>query len=202
MMQAQSDKTKSDATMLTAQSNAGKNERFAAYEQGKLQLEGLDRHLGSMKKDRDLKGRFLETAAREVFAHRQCSSKTGLSDEAKVQATISPKPLPLNLQTLLEYLRGPGRANAARLAAAAQALNGYQPAQGSSTAFYSPPPPRFLGNPRAPGTVPPGGYVCPPWGQARGRRASACVNVSCRGLRRSLREPLGMISKKEFGENC
>jgi hypothetical protein len=77
IMQAQSDKTKSDAAMLTAQSNATKNERLAANEQGKLQFEGLDRHLGAMEKDRDLKRRDLDTAARVNVAHRQMLLKEG-----------------------------------------------------------------------------------------------------------------------------
>jgi hypothetical protein len=92
MMQAQSDKTESDAAMLTAQRNAGKNERLAAYEQGKLQLEGLDRHLGAMEKNRDLKRLDLETAARVDVAHRQMLLEDRMcSEEAKAQATISPE---------------------------------------------------------------------------------------------------------------
>jgi hypothetical protein len=92
-MQAQSDKTKSDAAMLTAQSNASKNKRLAAYEQGKLQLEGLDRHLGAMEKDRDLKRRDLETAARVDVAHRQIPLEDRMCPEgAKMRVTISPRP--------------------------------------------------------------------------------------------------------------
>lgn len=93
IMQAQSDKTRSDAAMLTAQSNASKNERFAAYEQGKLQLEGLDSRLGAMKQDRDLKRRDLDTAARVDVAHCQMLLEGKIyPDEAKVQATNSPRP--------------------------------------------------------------------------------------------------------------
>jgi hypothetical protein len=95
MVQAQSDKTKSDAAMLTAQSNATKNERLAAYEQGKLQLEGFHRHFGAMEKDRDLKRRDLETAARVDVAHRQMllrEEERMRPEEAKVQATVSPRP--------------------------------------------------------------------------------------------------------------
>lgn len=65
----------------------------------------------------------------------------------------------MDIQQLLEYLRGPGRANTAGLAAVAQALNGgpQGPAPGYPASPYSAPP-------GPPGTVPVGGRVQTPWG--------------------------------------
>jgi hypothetical protein len=156
-MQAQSDKTKSDAAMLTAQSNATKNERLAAYEQGELQLEGLDRHLGAMEKDRDFKRRDLETAARVDVAHRQMLLKEWTRpEEAKVQS-LSHRDH--NLWTCKLCLTTSGDP-------AALMQLGCRGCSIPQRLFYPPPPPGSLANPGAPGPVPPGAtwrYVRTPW---------------------------------------
>lgn len=87
-------KTKlADAAMLTATSNADKNQRLAAYEDGKLQLDGQKLQLDAVEKDRDHDRRDLETAARVDVAHRQMALEEQMRpQEAQLKAVVSPNP--------------------------------------------------------------------------------------------------------------
>jgi hypothetical protein len=85
--------TTAQAAMLTAQAKQTDDERRAAYEAGKLQLDQVREQVGAMEKDRTLNRQDLETAARVDVADRQMALEEQLRpQEIQAKAVISPNP--------------------------------------------------------------------------------------------------------------
>lgn len=80
------------AATITAQSNAQKNQRLAAFEQLKLQLDEAKLHLEALEKDRTNDRLDLETANRISIANQEMELEQQMRpQEAKAQAIINPK---------------------------------------------------------------------------------------------------------------